>query len=204
MFVSSYWFASRDGLYHLFRDPESGPGAPNGIHKPGEEIAESGNASSGQGFNKPVNRRQRRKRNQLPSRSGSCQILLYIFCWLYIYIFLFSFFFFFALNFFFGLLSHVTFRSVGGKRGCLLPIWTKKGICPFVLPFLRLAATSPLVPSFYLSLYSCTDNAYINVVFQHMRGTVQVTAHISSTFYSYARNMPRESPPPSLTVFGIC
>ncbi|CAN0556134.1 unnamed protein product, partial [Laminaria digitata] len=31
-----YWFATKDGLFNLFRDANSGPGAPNGPRRKGE------------------------------------------------------------------------------------------------------------------------------------------------------------------------
>ncbi|CAN0007223.1 unnamed protein product [Pylaiella littoralis] len=66
----SYWFATTDGLYNLFRDPDSGPGAPNGGRRSGEgsgdddPFVESNKEFGG----KPVPRSVRRKRNRLPSR----------------------------------------------------------------------------------------------------------------------------------------
>ncbi|CAM9954580.1 unnamed protein product, partial [Scytosiphon promiscuus] len=67
----SYWFATKDGLYNLFRDPDSGPGAPNGGRRAGEGSGDSGalvrTLSSGFG-GKSIPRSLRRKRSRLPSR----------------------------------------------------------------------------------------------------------------------------------------
>ncbi|CAB1119196.1 unnamed protein product [Ectocarpus sp. CCAP 1310/34] len=67
----SYWFAMKDGLYNLFRDPDSGPGAPNGGRRKGEGSGEDDPLAElgGGGFGaKPVPKRLRRRRSRLPNR----------------------------------------------------------------------------------------------------------------------------------------
>ncbi|CAM9848378.1 unnamed protein product, partial [Ascophyllum nodosum] len=63
----TYWFATKDGLYHLFRDPQSGPGAPNGGRKKGERTGPDpfDSGTNGKGFRR---RAGRKRRNQLPDR----------------------------------------------------------------------------------------------------------------------------------------